>query len=149
MLSINLWAVKDMWHFEMYDFLFDIFISPTFLLFWGVWMGNWWTQHCLGNHLEQINWEKHIQASSMHGMVSDIKSKCFSVRQCCWNYTVTPLISWSRVKSVPGSQLRQGEISVNSNLREELVNSLWPIDSGNGLLPDGTKPLPAPMLTSY
>ena len=33
------------------------------------------------------------------------------------------------------------------------VNSLWPSDalvnigSGNGLLPDGTKPLPEPMLT--
>ena len=34
-----------------------------------------------------------------------------------------------------------------------LVNSLWPriwvnIGSGNGLLPDGTKPLPEPMLTN-
>ena len=34
-------------------------------------------------------------------------------------------------------------------------NSLWPswpyvnMGSGNGLLPDGTKPLPKPMLTSY
>ena len=37
-----------------------------------------------------------------------------------------------------------------------IVNSLWPSDaiyvnigSGNGLLPDSTKPLPDPMLTYY
>ena len=42
------------------------------------------------------------------------------------------------------------------SLRPEYVNSLWHhmaswvnIGSGNGLLPDGTKPLPGPMLISH
>ena len=48
-------------------------------------------------------------------------------------------------------------INVGQKLNFELINSLWLSDalwilvnigSGNGLVPDGTKPLPEPMLTS-
>ena len=52
-------------------------------------------------------------------------------------------------------------ILVHATVQEIIVNSLWPSDTiwrqrswstlaqGNGLLPDGTKPLPEPMLTYH
>ena len=51
------------------------------------------------------------------------------------------------------SQCWPRSMSPNGVTRPQWVNSLWPSDvifvgSGNGLLPDGTKPLPEPILTS-
>ena len=59
-------------------------------------------------------------------------------------------ITFLKLVTSPGGN----ELMASSVL--SVVNSLWPSDtilvntgSGNGLLPDGTKPLPEPMLTYH